>query len=199
MKQGIALTSFLLAAAVFTAAPAASTEPTVSVSVDPSGSGARASALQLNVTGSPLADQISVALDGTQTQYVVTSIHPINPPPPPCTQASTFQIACPTADFVSISASLGAGDDSFSVGASVRIPASLSGGPGNDTLRGGSGADTLAGGAGADRLFGNNGSDTLKGGKGNDVLFGGKGNDTLIGGPGRDRLHGGPGHNIERQ
>ncbi len=140
-----------------------------------------------------------MTLDGTQTQYVITSTLPINPPPAPCIQISTFQITCPTADFVSFDASLGAGNDDFIVGPSVGVPVTIAGGTGLDFLRGGSGTDTISGGLGADRLLGNNGADTLRGGKGGDVLKGGLGRDLLNGGKGGDTLRGGPGRDIEKQ
>jgi hypothetical protein len=198
MKQGIVITALSLAAGLVMAATAGATT-TVSARTGAADAGAHASALDLGVTGSPDADQISVTLDGTQTQFVITSTRPINPPPPPCVQISTFQITCPMSDFVSFSATLGSGNDSFSVGPSISVPVSMNGGAGLDSLRGGSGADTAIGGKGSDRLFGNNGQDTLRGGKGGDVLKGGKGRDLLNGGKGSDRLLGGPGRDVEKQ
>jgi Ca2+-binding RTX toxin-like protein len=198
MKQGIAIAvvlAALSASTAFGAGPAAR----VSIGFAGGGNDARASALQLGVTGSPEPEEISVTLDGTQTQYVITSTRPINPPPPPCVQISTFQITCPTADFVSFDATLGGGNDNFTVGPSVDVPVTMSGGTGLDSLRGGSGTDTMAGGLGADRLLGNNGADTLRGGKGGDVLKGGRGRDLLNGGKGGDSLRGGPGRDIEKQ
>jgi hypothetical protein len=200
MKQGTFIIAALcLAAGLTTAMPAGAAATGVSVRTGPSGHGAQASALQLNITGSPLSDEISIVLDPTQTQFLITSRNPITAVPVQCTSVSTNQISCPTSDFVSFSASLGAGKDAFSVGPSIHIPVSLSGGIGGDTLRGGSGSDTLLGGAGADRLFGGNGADTLLGGKGSDVLNGGKGRDVLKGGSGHDVLRGGPGRDVEKQ
>jgi Ca2+-binding RTX toxin-like protein len=155
--------------------------------------------LQLGFKGSADADEISVAFDGTQTQYVITSTRPINPPPPPCVQISTFQISCPTSDFVSFSVALGAGNDHFTVGPSITVPVAMFGGAGRDLLRGGSGADTLAGGNGSDRLLGNKGADKLKGGLARDVLKGGEGSDLLEGGKGTDRLLGGAGDDVQKQ
>jgi Ca2+-binding RTX toxin-like protein len=199
MKQGIFIIALTLAAGLAASSAAGGAGPTVSVRTAPSGSGAHASALQLNITGSPQADEISVTLDGTETRYLITSRNPITAVPVQCVQVSTSQISCPMSEFVALSASLGVGDDAFSVGPLIHIPVSLYGGVGADTLRGGSGSDILRGGDGADRLFGNSGPDTLIGGKGNDVLRGGKGNDVLRGGKGQDRLLGGPGHNVEKQ
>ena len=199
MKRGISTIAVLLAALPAGAAIASGPAPHVSVDISGGGAGARASALQLGVTGSAEPEEISVTLDGTQTQYVITSTRPINPPPAPCVQISTFQITCPTSDFVSFDATLGAGNDDFTVGPSVDVPVTMSGGTGLDSLSGGSGTDTIAGGPGADRLLGSNGADTLRGGKGADVLKGGRGRDVLNGGKGGDILRGGPGRDIEKQ
>ena len=64
----------------------------------------------------------------------------------------------------------------------------LIGGAGNDVLIGGKGNDLVSGGAGRDKLYGNDGSDTLQGGSGNDGLSGGFGFDQLSGGTGRDTV-----------
>jgi hypothetical protein len=196
MKQGTFITVLVVAAGLVAAnaAPA-----NVSIGTAVGERGAQASALQLGFKGSPDPDEISVALDGTGTQYVITSTRPINPPPPPCVQITTFQISCPTSDFVAFSVALGDGNDQFAVGPSVTVPVSMSGGDGSDLLRGGSGPDTLTGGDGPDRLLGNNGDDKLKGGRARDVLKGGKGRDVLDGGKGGDRLFGGPGRDVEKQ
>jgi len=196
MKQGVVILAASLAATLLGVAPAAGAGPAISVGIGAPAHGAQASALQLGVKGSPQADEISIALDGTQTQYVVTSTRPINPPPPPCSQISTFQIHCPTSQFTSFTASLGDGSDSFSVGPSVLVPVTVTGGNGADKLFGGSGDDVMLGGNGSDRLLGHNGKDKLIGGKGSDVANGGKGNDTLIGAKGNDVLKGGPGRDV---
>jgi Ca2+-binding RTX toxin-like protein len=217
MKRGTLFTALLLGACAATASIAAGSWPSVSVSVDAGGAGARAAALGLSVTGSPQADEIAVSLDGTQTKLVITSSRPINPPTAPCVQISPSRVQCPKSQFDSFSASLGAGDDTFRLGPSIIVPASLAGGVGKDTLQGGSAADMLFGGVGRDRLLGRNGRDTVNGGKGRDVASGGRGNDTLDGGkgpdvlkggsgrdllrggPGNDKLRGGPGRDVEKQ
>jgi Ca2+-binding RTX toxin-like protein len=198
MKQGLAILTACLAVALLGVAPAGAAGPVVSVSTGAPAHGAEASALQLGVKGSPQADEISIGLDGTQTQYVVTSTRQINPPPPPCSQISTFQINCPISQFTSFTASLGVGSDTFSVGPSVRVPVTVTGGDGADGLIGGSGGDTMIGGSGGDRLLGRNGSDKLIGGDGKDILNGGKGKDTLGGGNSSDVLKGGPGRDVLR-
>jgi Ca2+-binding RTX toxin-like protein len=74
------------------------------------------------------------------------------------------------------------------------VPATLSGGDGNDTVVGGAGADAVHGDRGNDVLSGGAGDDTLAGGAGHDVLDGGAarvagdGADDLAGGPGIDRV-----------
>ncbi len=68
--------------------------------------------------------------------------------------------------------------------------ATLTGGPGNNTLNAGafSGRATLTGGAGNDILVGGAGPDIINGGLGNDTLTGGRGNDLIDGGTGNDQL-----------
>ena len=85
------------------------------------------------------------------------------------------------------------------------VPATMTGGDGDDTLYGGDGDDTLYGEAGNDTLYGGSGQDLLYGGDGNDILYGsdnfdelygGNGDDILDGGDGKDQLYGGSGHDI---
>ena len=64
---------------------------------------------------------------------------------------------------------------------SFTVPATITGGAGNDTITCGDEPD---------RVYGDAGSDSINGGAGNDFLFGGKGADALIGGPGNDYLAG---------
>lgn len=75
--------------------------------------------------------------------------------------------------------------------------ASLSGGPGSDTLEGGDrsnflfgdgGADTITGGALRDDIFGGDGADTIAGGGGGDGILPGDGDDHVDGGEGRDEI-----------
>lgn len=82
------------------------------------------------------------------------------------------------------------GADRVTVGTSVLLPTSLSGGAGNDTLTGGNGPDTIDGGGGNDQVLGRAGNDSLRGGDGADAVIGGSGNDAMDGGGGGDFLDG---------
>ena len=66
----------------------------------------------------------------------------------------------------------------------------ITGTPGDDTLRGTNGADVIMGLGGDDTITGGNGDDVICGGQGNDTLAGGNGDDVLLGGFGTDRLSG---------
>jgi Ca2+-binding RTX toxin-like protein len=67
---------------------------------------------------------------------------------------------------------------------------------GNDTILGGSGDDWLVGGDGNDQVWGGAGSDWISGDNGNDSLSGDAGDDSLSGGEGRDSLSGGSGNDL---
>jgi Ca2+-binding RTX toxin-like protein len=89
----------------------------------------------------------------------------------------------------------GSHDDSIVVSRAVKVPVTLHGAAGRDTLLGGGGNDMIVGGPGSDRLGGRGGDDVIYGGPGSDLIKGGAGNDTLRGGPGRDEVLGGSGSN----
>ena len=74
------------------------------------------------------------------------------------------------------------GNDTIHLAGSIRTPAWLDGGDGNDRLMGAKGNDVLMGGAGDDQLNGAQGADILIGGEGADRLLGGPGDDLMIGG-----------------
>src|SRR6185312_8909234 len=91
----------------------------------------------------------------------------------------------------------------------LNLPASITGGAGNDTIKGGGGYDTIDAGDGNDLVYADgiintgNGNDTVWGGNkgdsitagdGNDLLVGGWGNDTITGGTGRTTIIGGLGN-----
>ena len=151
----------------------------------------------LIVTGSDGPDDVTVSftgedfvLQGSGTVDVVLG----EPGSDACTRSpSTNSVLC-RGRAGSIQASLGDGNDTFTVAGSVPadIAATIDGGPGSDTLRGGRGNDILYGGDDRD-------PDTLEGGEGDDVLYGvnifhprrDSGAARMIGGPGDDLLVGG--------
>jgi Ca2+-binding RTX toxin-like protein len=69
----------------------------------------------------------------------------------------------------------GRGNDRITLEPSVRVPALLFGGYGNDTLQGGSGPDVLVGNGKSDTLYGGTGRNILIGGGGTDQIFGQQG------------------------
>jgi Ca2+-binding RTX toxin-like protein len=69
------------------------------------------------------------------------------------------------------------GDDRVHLAGSIRVPAFVDGGDGDDRIKGGKGNDLLLGGEG---------DDSINGHQGNDVVIGGDGADRLMGGPGED-------------
>jgi RTX calcium-binding nonapeptide repeat (4 copies)/PKD domain len=75
-----------------------------------------------------------------------------------------------------------AGDDNIHLAGSIRIPAWLDGGDGNDQLKGAKGDDVIMGGAGDDHIDGSQGADILIGGVGADRVLGGPGTDLMIAG-----------------
>jgi Ca2+-binding RTX toxin-like protein len=74
------------------------------------------------------------------------------------------------------------GNDFVHLAGSIRVPATIDGGAGNDRIKGGKGADLLIGGDGDDWLNGHQGNDVLIGGNGADRLNGGPGDDLMIAG-----------------
>jgi hypothetical protein len=85
------------------------------------------------------------------------------------------------------------------VGAWQRLPCTIVGTPGNDTINGRGGNDRILGGAGNDVLTGGPGDDEIDGGSGVDQLAGGPGDDRLLAFDGfADSLDGGPGSDRAR-
>lgn len=113
--------------------------------------------------------QIAVSLDGD------------TPVPFPAQQISSMRIDAR------------GGNDMVDIAESIRIPARVLGGTGDDTLVGGRASDQLRGGIGSDMLFGRGGDDLLAGQRGDDSLSGGNGGDVLRGRGGADVMHGGDG------
>lgn len=152
----------------------------------------------LIVTGSEGTDAASVGYAaGTYTVHGDPGGSEVllgDPFSPVCSRdAATNSVSC-QGHVSSILASLGGGNDSFSVDGSVpdAVSSIIDGGKGEDTLRGGKGDDVLY--AGDEHV-----GDTLEGGGGDDVLYGvntfhprkDSGPATMIGGPGNDLLIGG--------
>ena len=152
----------------------------------------------LIVTGNGGVDSATVTYSGsTYTVQGAPGANPIllgDPGSGACTRdVGADSVSC-QGPISTIQASLGAGDDTFTVDPSV--PASVSsiidGGAGSDTLRGGESDDTLYGGD-------DHSPDTLEGGGGDDVLYGvnifhprkDSGAATMRGGAGDDLLVGG--------
>lgn len=104
---------------------------------------------QLHIAGTPSHDSITVSFGrhGGRTGYWVTA-------------ANGFARLW-TGSTTSIQIDAGEGNDRVEIQASIKIPVSIFGGAGNDTLAGGSSADHLYGNGGADLLNGRNGNDTL--------------------------------------
>lgn len=178
---------------------------TTSCGPDPGGNGTAVELYEsidgstsLIVTGNEHRDDVVVNYEGG-TYYVVAQpggneVTLGDPSSSSCVHViSTSAVAC-QGPINTIQASLGGGNDSFTVSESV--PASVS-----STIDGGKGEDTLRGGRGNDVLYGGDDHepDTLEGGPGNDVLYGvnifhprkDSGAATMRGGPGNDLLVGG--------
>ncbi len=88
----------------------------------------------------------------------------------------------------SITINGGSGPESISVSNSLTIPASITGGAGNDTITGGAGNDSINGAGGNDKLSGRDGNDSFIGADGNDSIDGGNGSDIADAGGGKNVL-----------
>ena len=138
-----------------------------------------------------------------------------------CTQSRPDSAICGGPETTELVANVGPGNDNVSSGQSMRIPLTIIGGSGSDTLRGGGAGDRLFGGLGRDTVTysgrrtdvtvtlaggaddgaAGEGDDVLEvervvGGNGFDVLIGHDGGNTLTGGPGDDRLEGAGGNDV---
>lgn len=134
----------------------------------------------LTVTGSDLADQITLVRSPSQPQMIKVVING---------QVTAFNVSSIT--FANVQGLEGHDTIRFDerYGA-ISFAARLYGGAGNDSIIGGSGGDRVYGGAGNDWLAGGLGNDTLYGEAGNDRIFGGEGRDYLDGGSDADLLRG---------
>ncbi len=149
------------------------------------------------LAGGPESNEIRIWLTPDGRTYVIDSIYPLEVGGTVCEHppANLNELVCQAPQVAAFEFNADGGDDTARVAPEVRIPVSMRGGPGRDTLVGGSGPDKLSGGDGVDKLIGREGDDLLLGGNGNDTLFGGRGNDVLRGGAGVDSLSGGWGEN----
>jgi Ca2+-binding RTX toxin-like protein len=144
---------------------------------------------------------IRIWLDPEGREYVIDSVVQLEVGGEVCShpQENPFELVCDAPSIAGFEVNASGGDDRVHVARSVRVPVTMRGGGGDDTLIGGSSADKLVGGRGNDKLVGGRGNDQLYGGIGDDVLLGGRGDDQLYGGSGTDRLVGGPGNDTIRR
>jgi Ca2+-binding RTX toxin-like protein len=98
-------------------------------------------------------------------------------------------VDCNSFQIDNVGAFLHDGNDSFSD--NTNLPATVTGGNGNDTLGGGAGNDQIEGDLGNDILYGSDGNDSITDGAAGGGLFGSGGTDQLYGQNGNDRLDGG--------
>jgi hypothetical protein len=177
MKRTILTAMTVLA--VWAAAPAAAAQPPVTVLL----------------VGGAEESRISISTSPDGRTYVIDSIVPLEVGGEVCwhPEGKETELLCEATAIGGFEVNAGNGNDWVSVSPRVLIPATLRGGPGDDSLFGGSGTDKLVGGVGNDRLYGRGGNDSLFGGPGNDFLSGSAGDDLMQGGSGDDVLRGGGG------
>ena len=142
----------------------------------------------LTITGTDVADRVTVARDGTDVVVKAANAAGVR-----------------TARLTDVSANTevwfrGRGGDDTLDASGVDLMVAAHGGAGNDTLRGGTGGDFLFGGEGNDDLYGNGGNDHLgrwiSDGQfaqfttdvetGKNRMWGGAGDDVVVGGPDLD-------------
>jgi Ca2+-binding RTX toxin-like protein len=157
----------VLMSAAAAASAATSTEPSAVVS-----NGA------LVIGGTDRSDSITVSTDPA-TNAIVVALGDGSAP-------ERFDSTTLTA----ISATLGAGNDQFTVSPNAPTPATLpvsvDGNHGNDVITTGAAADTISGGAGDDIINAGAGDDSIIGNGGADIVHGQRGNDTEDLGSGDD-------------
>ena len=141
---------------------------------------------QLTVFGTSANDSIDINQSGGQ--LIISSRN----------SQQTSHKTLPVRDVRRLVLHLGSGNDSASLGTSVRLPSLIFGHDGHDKIQAGAGPSAIFGGNGDDLLRGGAGNDVIIGGSGGDRLLGNKGNDRLIGNDGSDRLQGGYGHDVLR-
>lgn len=190
----LALTGLGLAALVPAGAQAAS-----SISVGITADGRIAAIGDASTNALTVSDQADPACPGGSPCYEVRSFdNPVVASAPCVVSVSDSGTAlCPRATVTGITMDGREGTDELIVSDFVffpPIPATLSGGVGDDRLQGSNGADTVIGGIDDDTIMGGGGNDLLAGNPGADRLLGAKGVDRLLGGPGKDNLVGGLGN-----
>ena len=102
----------------------------------------------------------------------------------------------PLSDVLSINVMMHGGNDHLQIRGSVRIPATVDGGAGNDWLQGTSAGDTIIDLAGNNRIRSGAGDDVVTTGPGNDRIWSGGGDDLIRAGGGNDRVDAGRGNDI---
>jgi Ca2+-binding RTX toxin-like protein len=183
LKKPLAILVLALGLAASPLWPGAPGAALGSLPVSPSGQG-----VTLLLAGGPGNDELRITLGAGGGSYLISSSTSLEVGGGICShpEGDPDQLSCEAARVGSFVFNGGAGDDTVVLGRDVSAPATLRGGPGDDTLVGGAGDDVLVGGPGDDTLVGRGGDDRLYGGPGEDRLVGGPGEDTCVGGPGRD-------------
>jgi Ca2+-binding RTX toxin-like protein len=149
------------------------------------------------LAGDALGNSISIGVSADGRTYTIESASPLEVGGDICwhPEGQEDMLLCEAAPIAGFEINGNGGDDTLVLSATVPVPATLRGGPGDDKLLGGAGDDKLIGGPGDDKMGGRAGNDWLYGGEGADHLYGGAGDDKLFGGPGADLLFGGSGIN----
>lgn len=156
--------------------------PALRVAVDASGN------LTLTEIGYGQSDEITVTFDSASQEYVISSPIAESLTADGVTFTNSVRVAAARVTR-GLLADLGGGDDRLDL-ATLKLPATVQGGAGNDTIKGGSARNVINGGDGNDLLLGGMESDTLSGGAGDDSLLGGGQADSLSGGDGNDVVDG---------
>lgn len=153
------------------------------------------------LAGGSTESMIHIWLSPDGRSYVIDSIAQLEVGGSVCenTPGVPTELICKAPNVAGFEVNAGEGDDTVAVGAAVRVPVTMRGGAGRDTLIGGSAADKLIGGEGNDHLSGRAGEDLIYGGPGDDRILGGSGRDVLRGGPGLDEIVPGSGMDAVRQ
>jgi VCBS repeat-containing protein len=115
--------------------------------------GARTYGEAFEIVGSPQRDKLKLTKVNNRTLVLMGNIG-----------SRTIRQAFSYTGVERIVVHLGAGDDSLTVDAKIKVPLLVVGGEGNDSIKAGGGAAVLIGGLGADTLSGGSRSDLLIGG-----------------------------------